>query len=296
MLHHDFSNTPQDFQLVWEFVSGIFNRPQWICGWDFCRLEWWYNRSHALKHREDPGFFSRNLHLWLDNEKICGLAISEDGEDDLFIITDPDFTRVIPGMLAWAEEFRFSGREKVTVIAPDGDEPLCSHLAERGYVKAGFEEYKYVFDLTGRDLEYPLDRSLGIMAANQAGFDHEARMALIKNTFPNTTLNEEKYFSTFKAPSYNPELDISIVGPGGLQVAYCMGWVNARTKQGVIEPVGVHSRYRRQGLATSVITECFIRMQDKGVKEVQIGGNNPLYDSLGTLKKNGAHKWVKPLA
>ena len=66
-----------------------------------------------------------------------------------------------------------------------------------------------------------------------------------------------------------------------------MGWIEENDPTSAfIEPMGVHSDYRRHGLGKALAKECFKRLGALGVERVSIASNpepdiaNFLYDSL----------------
>ena len=296
MQHRSFTGTPADFQLVWDFMSGIFLNGSWLSAWDFCRFEWWYYRVNAMKHMQDPDFFLRNLHLWFDEGRgPAALVISESGHKDMHIICPPERAALMPHMLAWAEREWASGKACLELSIPDEDEALGACASAGGYVRANRDDFKFVYDLENCELAYGLEPGFAVESADHEGFGHDARIALIKDSFGRNTYPAHKYYFSMRAPSYRADLDLSIVAPDGQHAAYCMGWINARTGQGVIEPVGCHSAHRRRGLATAVIRECMGRMARQGVKWVHIGGASPLYDSLRPVQKIESYLWVKAL-
>ncbi|MFO7540051.1 MAG: GNAT family N-acetyltransferase [Chloroflexota bacterium] len=100
------------------------------------------------------------------------------------------------------------------------------------------------------------------------------------------------------SPSYQAELDLVIVNPEGESVAYCMGWIEENDpKSGYIEPMGVHTDYRRNGLGTALAKACFKRLGNRGVERVWIASNaepdvsNFLYDSLHPTSIKQSYKY-----
>ena len=294
MIQREFQNTVRDFSLVWEFISGIDTDPAWVSSWDYCRFESWYYRLHAVEHQDDPGFFSRNLELWLDEgQNLLGLAISESGETDYDLICPPRNLHLAGPMIDWVDRTRSQSDSKLTLSISETDQGLQEAAAGRGYEKSGRNYFKFDYDLDRVELGYRLEPGFEIVAAAHEGFDHQSRIALIKNSFKRDSYPPQKHFNTMRAPSYRAALDLSVMAPDGVHVSYCLGWINRLTGWGMVEPVGTHSGYRRRGLASAVIKECFKRMQGLGVKTVRICGSSPLYDTLNPVAKRGIHFWEK---
>ena len=93
----------------------------------------------------------------------------------------------------------------------------------------------------------------------------EGRVALVRNAFDNPACSEER----------------------------------ANDTHGAIEPVGTHADDRRRGFAGAVIRECFVRMQEAGIQQVEIASrvepdiSNHLDDSLLPASKREVHKYRK---
>jgi len=93
-----------------------------------------------------------------------------------------------------------------------------------------------------------------------------------------------------------------IVNPQSDSVAYCMGWVEENNPtSGYIEPMGVHSDYRRNGLGTALAKECFKRLGNLGVERAWIASNaepnvsNFLYESLNPASIKRAYRYSRDL-
>ena len=101
------------------------------------------------------------------------------------------------------------------------------------------------------------------------------------------------------SPNYQPDLDLVIVNPEGESVAYCTGWVEEiNPKSGYIEPMGVHSDYRRNGFGSVLAKETFKRLGQKGIESVWIASNaepnvaNFLYDSLRPAQVKRSYRYA----
>jgi ribosomal protein S18 acetylase RimI-like enzyme len=77
-----------------------------------------------------------------------------------------------------------------------------------------------------------------------------------------------------------------------------MGWIEENNpKLGYIEPMGVHTDYRRNGFGTALAKECFSRLYDMGVERVSIASHgephisNFLYESLNPVSIKRAYRY-----
>jgi mycothiol synthase len=92
---------------------------------------------------------------------------------------------------------------------------------------------------------------------------------------------------TLAAPEYVPELDIVAAGPDQQLRAFCVCWLSPATRQGQIEPLGVHPECQGLGLGRAVLLEGLWRLQAHGADEALIttyeddGAAVRLYSALG---------------
>ncbi len=129
--------------------------------------------------------------------------------------------------------------------------------------------------------------------------NYESRVKLVHNAFGNLSYSEARLRSLQSSPSYQADLDLVIVNFEGECVAYCMGWVEENDPTaGYIEPMGVHTAYRRNGLATALAKECFKRLAMLGVERATIASHaepdisNFLYDSLDPASVKRAYRYA----
>ena len=147
------------------------------------------------------------------------------------------------------------------------------------------------------DFSYDLKPGFKLLTFSDYG-NYESKVKLVQNAFDNPSFSEARLRSLQSSPSYQAELDLVIVNPQGESVAYCMGWVEENDpKSGYIEPMGVHSDYRRNGLGTALAKECFKRLGNMGVESVWIASHaepdvsNFLYESLNPASVKRAYRY-----
>jgi len=147
------------------------------------------------------------------------------------------------------------------------------------------------------NFSYNLKPGFKLMSFSDYG-NYDSRVKLVHNAFDNPTYSEARYRSLQSSPSYQAELDLVIVNPQGDSVAYCMGWVAENDpKSGYIEPMGVHTDYRRNGFGTALAKECFKRLGKMRVEKVSIASHaepnisNFLYQSLKPASVKRAYRY-----
>ena len=81
-----------------------------------------------------------------------------------------------------------------------------------------------------------------------------------------------------------------------------MGWLEEKEHTlGYIEPMGIHSDYRRRGIGKALAKECFKRLGKLGVEQATIASlaepniSNFLYESLGPTSIKQAYRYTLDL-
>ena len=68
-----------------------------------------------------------------------------------------------------------------------------------------------------------------------------------------------------------PDLDVLVLAPTGDVAAYALGWYDAGSRAGLLEPVGTHPAWRRRGLALAVVKALTCRLAALGARRVTVG-------------------------
>jgi ribosomal protein S18 acetylase RimI-like enzyme len=105
---------------------------------------------------------------------------------------------------------------------------------------------------------------------------------------PGSKMTGERYrhFMT-TAPLYDPELDITTMGPDGRFASFAMGWIDAPNKLSQFEPVGTRHEWHRRGLGRAALHEGLRRLKARGVEtalvetEADDEGNIAFYQDAG---------------
>lgn len=166
-----------------------------------------------------------------------------------------------------------------------------------GFHEDGHEENVRTYTLQGYDFAYDLKPEFRLLRFSDYG-NYESRVKLVHNAFNNPSYSKARLRSLQSSPTYQAELDLVIVNPQGESVAYCMGWVEEHDPTGgYIEPMGVHSAYRRNGLGTALAKECFKRLGHLGVERAAIASHaepdisNFLYEALNPASIKRAYRY-----
>lgn len=115
----------------------------------------------------------------------------------------------------------------------------------------------------------------------------EARVKLHQHVWKSEKHTVELYRRMQTAPLYRPDLDLMVVTPFGEPACYALGWYDPASRTALMEPVGTHTDFRRQGLGKRLIKEMTRRMVALGAEKITIGSyeknqaSTALYQSAG---------------
>lgn len=296
---HSFTNTDAEYKLIKALLLEIENYPELDNNWEPGRMDSWRYAAHVGKGID---FFEAKAHYWkTEMNQVIALFISEYGKDDFFLVLHPDFWELFPQVLNWGLKVWAQGKTKISTDVYTYAEQKIKQLLAAGFYEDGHVENVRTYLLQNYNFSYTLKPNFKLMSFADYG-NYESRVKLVQNAFNNPKFNETRLRSLHSSPNYKPELDLVIVNSQDQSIAYCMGWVEENDlKTGFIEPMGVHSNYRKNGFGTALAKECFKRLSKLGVKKVWIASDaepnisNFLYDALNPESVKRSHKYTLKL-
>jgi len=297
--HHPFTNDEIEYKRIKQLLAAVENAPDLDNNWEPGRMDWWRYNYHVEKGID---FFETNAHYWMtEADQVVGLFISEYARNDFFAVVHPEFRELLPEILNWGLEVWAKGKSAIsTDVYTFGQEKIAQLLAAGFYEDSHIENIR-IYRLPGYDFNYSLKSGFQMMTFADFG-DYGDRVKLVQNSFDNPNFNEARLRSMQESPNYRPNLDLIIVNQTSVAVGYCMGWVEENNpKVGFIEPMGVHSEYRKNGFGKSLAIECFKRLADLGVETAWIASNaepdisNFLYDSLNPTTSKRSYRYTRDL-
>ncbi len=294
---HPFRNDDAEYARIKDLLLGIESRLDEVDNnWDPGRMDWWRYNSHSGKGRE---FFERNAHFWqTTGGQVVGLFVSERGKNDFFAVIHPDHWDFLPTVLSWVRDVWGDGKPSIHTDVYSYGERKVAALEADGFCKTGHVENVRIYPLSNYDFSYELKPGYQLMSFVEYG-NYESRVDLVRNAFENSGYTEARLRSTQSTPGYRPELDLVVVNDERKAVAYCMGWLEeANPKSGYIEPMGVHSDYRKLGFGKAIAKECFRRLAEAGAERAWIASeaepnvSNFLYESLGPMQTKRSYRYT----
>jgi len=189
------------------------------------------------------------------------------------------------------------GKSKITTDVYTFGQEKIDRLKTAGFYADGHVENVREYPFDQFDFSYNLKPDFKMMSFAEYG-NYESRVKLVQNAFGNPNFTEARLRSLQGSPNYRPELDLVVVNSQGEGVGYCMGWVEEiNPKVGFIEPMGVHSDYRKNRFGQALAKECFARLRKLGVESAWIASkaepdvSNFLYDSLKPARVKRSYQY-----
>jgi len=283
LIDKQFTNTEKEYSEIKDFLERMKEIRDFDDCWDPGRMDWWRYNYHAEKLVD---FFMENTHYWKDGDKVIGLFISEYGKNDFFAVADPSYENLLTEILEWGEKVWAEDKDEIITSIFSYDKDKINSFKDRNYVEAGQDGNLYFYDLTDYDFEYELKSGFEIKTFFEYR-NYEQRVEVARNSFNNPNISETKVRSLQSSPEYNKDLELLTITPEGKAAGYCIGWAEEKDKtKGYIEPIGVHSDYRKMGFGKAMAKEAFKRLKNLGVETATIASaaepevSNYLYKSL----------------
>lgn len=302
----------RDFMRVRDFLSETFRATERPLNW---RIERWnYARYFVAPmigaYGKEPTTAEDSLdairrweatnRVWEDDGELVAVVCSEHPDlGDAYLLRRPGYDAWLAEMLDYAESALVHPQHgTLTVFAYDYDAALEALLAARGYEKQtehpGYDSVFEIGELPKPQL--PEGFTLQSMADEN---DIEKRREAFGRGFnhqrPVEWPTAFSYRELQKAPDYHPAQDLTIVGPEGNHVSFCIVWYDNHNQIGSLEPVGTHPDYRRRGLAREVVLEAIRRVAALGATEVWVGSGQHFYEAVGFDKALVSYAWKKTM-
>jgi mycothiol synthase len=96
----------------------------------------------------------------------------------------------------------------------------------------------------------------------------ENYVALHQSVFESKSMTADWRARTLRHPAYRPDLDLVVEAPDGRLAAFCICWLDEKTMDAQVEPLGSHKDFRQFGLGRVVFAEGLHRLQSLGVRNI----------------------------
>jgi GNAT superfamily N-acetyltransferase len=241
------------------------------------------------------------VHRWMEGDVVAGFSVV----DSSYVMLQPSdlslrsYLRVLQATEAHHREL---GEGSIEVSVWDGNRELLSRLEELGYEPSGTygQELVHVSRGVAHRPRLPDGFSMRWLepALDDAYVDlHRAAWS----TRTPSTYNREMHSSVTSMPEFQRELVPIIAAPDGTLAAYCIAWLDPRTRTTEIEPLGTHPGFRRLGLARAITEEVVWRSAERGANSVMVWSidKNPearrVYESAGLVGRRMIREYRRKL-
>ncbi len=224
--------------------------------------------------------------MWLDNDRVIALCSYETKPGEAYIFTAGGYEYLRPVLLDYAEKTLYAMNEngqkvlqvRVTTVDPDFQALLLSQgytpsseydLTVYDYSKElPMSEITEGFKIITMDEENDYKRAAN---AVWAGFDHEGEN------------NLEGYMLGLNIPGFRKDLLFLAKADNGDYCSYGLIWLDEEHHYSFLEPLSTVPRYRRKGLAKSLLYEAINRTAKLGATYM-VGGSGAFYTEIGFEK------------
>ncbi len=153
-------------------------------------------------------------------------------------------------------------QEPLFIDVADHNTTLLAMLARNGFVPAANRASIYLRHLN--DVIPTPGLPAGWEARPLREADLAAAVLLASITLGSAAIPMSWRRRMMRSSAYLPALDILVTAADGSPAAFSIGWLDARSGIGQIEPLGIHPQHRGIGLSRSLVLDMLWRLQAHG--------------------------------
>ncbi|HSG18129.1 MAG TPA: GNAT family N-acetyltransferase [Anaerolineae bacterium] len=265
---------------------------------------WEGKRFYDKNPAGNPDWY-RNSQLWLRPSGQPVAVAHPDSPGYPALLVHPDYRRLEPQMIAWAEKHLSKpledGRRQIQFYVYDYDVYRQQLMEDRGYEKTPSGGTIRRLHFRQQQLVRPALAKGYLLRTTHPEDDADAQQLadLLNAAFNRDFHNAVEYQNfTRQAPSFQPDLDLVTIAPDGAFAAYVGIPYDSANRLGIFEPVCTHPEHRRQGLARTLMQDGLRRLQALGAHYAMVDTGdmipaNRLYDTLGFGEIRQGYYWRK---
>ena len=214
-----------------------------------------------------------NTRLWFDDDRPIGWAYVDDF-NNLRWELDTQYDEAIGSeIIAWGETcIQKLDEESITLDTSCREDytDRVSFLKRHGFHQAEGASIAMI-----RDLSKPIpdpELSNGFIIRPITGTQEaEAVASTHRAAFGTDYMTTERRLAIMNSSEYDPSLDLVVVAPDATIAAYCTCSVNETEKTGDTDPVAVHPRFQRMGLARALLLRGMQLLKERGMISAHLG-------------------------
>jgi ribosomal protein S18 acetylase RimI-like enzyme len=218
-----------------------------------------------------------NARLWFDGDDPIAYALVDDFHNLLFDCADRNLEPLGDQIIQWGLECLAGAQaQSLDATCREDDAARVAFLLAHGFEKTPAETVSMA-----RDLGQPIPEPLlppGFSVRSARGEQDAAALAdLHRAAFGTDQVTTEVRLSWMRVPGYDPSLDLIALAPDGSFAAYCMCSIDPGENQasgkleGRTDPVAVHPRYQKLGLARALLLTGLHLLKQRGMKTAALG-------------------------
>lgn len=291
----DIKDIESEFSFLRQFMVESYRQDRKPFNWRLAMAENWY---YASRYLDPMDYFISHSHLWRNENGELVSCLSRDG----FLVypqVSYSFRQIENVMFTWAETHWTDENGEIRTMVYDWDVARQELLTGRGYTNLGAIEDVRIYDLQQK---YPPPvLPPGFHFSNMAEYGNAEAFIDLQNHIWDRELSMDWFLGKSSAPSYDPELDLLIVAPGGRLACNSLVWLYPQFGSAEIDPLGTHPDFRRLGLARAIVSESFRKMQEQGMRTGYIASETQdpvvsnLYASFNPVETCQGVLWQKKL-
>lgn len=288
---------PEDLLKVRQFLSRAYSKLGRPNSWLIARFE--FEVFFLQKKAGWLPAWEQNIGLWAEDNGELAAVVCKDGDFYFQLDTEQPQERLLSEMFEFIEDKSAQGSAGYCKLAIPKFMPLLETMAlSRGYELLPHESDNFVSIALDRMFPVEIPAGLSLQCGGEVSNAAKAQGHVMAFNYPGTPYAEKMlqyYGGIVDAPGYRPELDLSLVNELGEVVSFCNVFVDEVNKMGILEPVGTHKDYRRQGFGRTIIYEALNRLRALGMVKAYTGPMQPFYRQIGFEMDVELGVWMKKM-
>ena len=212
------------------------------------------------------------LRLWRDGDATVAYAVAD--ADYVMIGCAPGYAgRRLEILGEMEDRLRDERQTSIEISVWDHDIALRDTVAARGYLPSGTSGPELIYDAPAPPPAPVLPPGFAFVPFDASLDDAYVEMHRDAwSTWAPSQYRRELHDLVTAMPDFRRDMVPIVAAPDGTLAAYCIGWLDPRTRSAEIEPLGTRPRFRRLGLAHAVVAEVIGRAYARGAASVLVWG------------------------
>lgn len=263
------------YNLVINFLIELNKHDKLHINWNWARFEWMYYH---------PEFDKKNINkigLWFESNKVVGLAVYDMYYGEGAILVLPSFEFLYQEILDYSYN-NLSDENGFSFAVNDKDYNLLDLIYNNSLNKIDNKEtlmaiklnYNFEYNLNDEfkieEFDF-LDDPVNIQWLFFQGFDHGDNKDEFLKEVVDIKANRDHF---------NKKLSL-VVKKNDEMIAYVSAWYIEGLDYAYLEPLCVIPKYRKMGLAKSLLYELFNRLKSMGASKLYVISDMEFYKKIG---------------